>query len=230
MEIRAAEPGDVDGAIALHDAHRAVLGGHAGRVDAQAGVAAPFRAAERSPRWTPARWSAWATTALIAGSDPLDGQLRVLVRPDHRGRGIGAKLLEATHEDLRAAGATTRAGVRRSGDGRVGGAVGLPADPAGALRGDRPAQGAGRPGRPDRRGAGAADRGRPAAALRGRSSCPAHQTGRREDHLTAVRRLARRDLAVAGHGARPQRGRAVRGPDRSRSRSATAIAPGSGRR
>jgi GNAT superfamily N-acetyltransferase len=49
----------------------------------------------------------WATTELIAGSEPLDGQLRLLVRPDHRGRGIGAKLLEATHEVLRSAGATS---------------------------------------------------------------------------------------------------------------------------
>ncbi|WP_433167243.1 GNAT family N-acetyltransferase [Kribbella sp. CA-247076] len=105
MEIRRAEPGDVDGAIALHDAHAPYL------VLTAAGMRRSL--AERVPgRGTFAALEAgevvgWASTALIAGSEPPDGQLRVLVRPDHRGRGIGAKLLAATHEELRSAGATT---------------------------------------------------------------------------------------------------------------------------
>ncbi|TDW24072.1 acetyltransferase (GNAT) family protein [Kribbella kalugense] len=49
----------------------------------------------------------WAQADLIGGSVPLDGELRLLVRPEYRGRGIGTKLLEATHADLRAAGATS---------------------------------------------------------------------------------------------------------------------------
>jgi GNAT superfamily N-acetyltransferase len=106
MEIRPAEPGDIEGAVALHDAHAPYL----------VVTATALRHRLESPavpgRGTFAAVDAgevvgWATTALIAGSDPLDGQLRVLVRPDHRGRGIGAKLLEATHEELRSAGATT---------------------------------------------------------------------------------------------------------------------------
>ncbi|TDD28444.1 GNAT family N-acetyltransferase [Kribbella turkmenica] len=106
MEIRRAEPGDVDSAIALHDAQAPYLALTAsslrreltaGRVPDR-GIFAAVEAGEVV---------GWASTALIAGSDPLDGQLGVLVRPDHRGRGIGTKLLEATHEELRSAGATS---------------------------------------------------------------------------------------------------------------------------
>jgi GNAT superfamily N-acetyltransferase len=106
MEIRAAESGDVDGAIALHDALAPYL------VVTRGAVARRLAAPAVPGRGTFAAVVAgevvgWATSALIAGSDPLDGQLRLLVRPDHRGRGIGAKLLEATHDDLRVAGATS---------------------------------------------------------------------------------------------------------------------------
>jgi GNAT superfamily N-acetyltransferase len=106
MEIRPAEPGDIEGAVALHDAHAPYLvvtsTAQRHRLESPAvpgrGTFAAVDAGEVV---------GWATTALIAGSDPLDGQLRVLVRPDCRGRGIGAKLLEATHEVLRLAGATS---------------------------------------------------------------------------------------------------------------------------
>ncbi|TCC50755.1 GNAT family N-acetyltransferase [Kribbella capetownensis] len=106
MEIRAAETGDVEGAIALHDALAPYL------VVTRTALTRRLQAPPELGLGTFAAVDAgevvgWASTALIAGSDPLDGQLRVLVRPDHRGRGIGAKLLEATHADLRAAGATS---------------------------------------------------------------------------------------------------------------------------
>ena len=106
MDIRRAEPGDVEGAIALHDEHAPYL------VVTASALRRGLMAAPVPGRGTFAALDAgevvgWASTGLIAGSDPLDGQLRVLVRPDHRGRGIGAKLLEATHEELRSAGATT---------------------------------------------------------------------------------------------------------------------------
>jgi GNAT superfamily N-acetyltransferase len=106
MEIRRAEPGDVEGAIALHQAHTPYL------VITASALRRGLGSAPVPGRGTFAAVDAgevvgWASTGLIAGSDPLDGQLRVLVRPDHRGRGIGAKLLEATHEELRSAGATS---------------------------------------------------------------------------------------------------------------------------
>jgi GNAT superfamily N-acetyltransferase len=104
MEIRPAEPGDIEGAVALHDAHAPYL------VVSATAQRHRLESAAVPGRGTFAAVDAgevvgWATSALIAGSDPLDGQLRVLVRPDYRGRGIGAKLLEATHEELRSAGA-----------------------------------------------------------------------------------------------------------------------------
>jgi GNAT superfamily N-acetyltransferase len=106
MEIRAAEPGDVDAAIALHDAlvpylviTRSSLTHRLAR-PAEPGCAT-FVAVDDGAL------VGWATTGLIGGSDPLDGELRLLVRPEYRGRGIGTKLLQAIHADLRAAGATT---------------------------------------------------------------------------------------------------------------------------
>ena len=106
MEIRPAESGDVEGAVALHDAIAPYLVVTRGALTRRlAAPAVPGRGTFAAV--DAGEVVAWATTALIAGSEPLDGQLRLLVRPDHRGRGIGAKLLEATHDDLRAAGATT---------------------------------------------------------------------------------------------------------------------------
>ncbi|MGZ0147562.1 GNAT family N-acetyltransferase [Kribbella sp. WER1] len=106
MEIRAAGPGDVDQAVALHDAlvpYLATTRGMLTRDLARPGV--PGRATYVA--LDGGELVGWATTGLIAGSDPLDGQLRLLVRPEHRRRGIGTQLLEATHANLRAAGATS---------------------------------------------------------------------------------------------------------------------------
>ncbi|WP_329475080.1 GNAT family N-acetyltransferase [Kribbella sp. NBC_01484] len=106
MEIRAAATGDVEGAIALHDALAPYLVVTRGAVTRR--LASPAVAGNGTFAAVDAgEVVGWATTELIAGSEPLDGQLRLLVRPDHRGRGIGSKLLEATHEDLRSAGATS---------------------------------------------------------------------------------------------------------------------------
>ncbi|MFG1905516.1 GNAT family N-acetyltransferase [Kribbella sp. NPDC048928] len=106
MEIRAAEPGDVDQAVALHTALVPYLVVTRGWLVQRLGRPA-----------TPGRGTfvavddgelvGWATNGLIGGSDPLDGELRVLVAPDHRQRGIGTQLLEATHASLKAGGATT---------------------------------------------------------------------------------------------------------------------------
>jgi GNAT superfamily N-acetyltransferase len=106
MEIRAAEPGDVDGALVLHDTLAPYL------VATRGSLTRPLAVPGRPGHGTFAAVDGgevvgWATSRLIAGSDPLDGDLRLLVRPDHRDRGVGTKLLQATHESLRAAGATT---------------------------------------------------------------------------------------------------------------------------
>jgi GNAT superfamily N-acetyltransferase len=106
MEIRAAEPGDVEAAVALHDALVPYL------VITRSALARRLARPARAGRGVLAALDhgelvGWATAGLIGGSVPLDGELRLLVRPEYSGRGIGTKLLEATHADLRAAGATS---------------------------------------------------------------------------------------------------------------------------
>ncbi len=106
MEIRAAVPGDVDAAVAMHDAlvpylviTRSVLTRRLA-MPADAGRGS-FVAVDEGGL------VGWASSGLIGGSDPLDGELRLLVRPEYRGQGIGARLLEEIHAGLRAAGATS---------------------------------------------------------------------------------------------------------------------------
>ncbi|QNE21502.1 GNAT family N-acetyltransferase [Kribbella qitaiheensis] len=107
MQIRPAELSDVESAIALHDALVPYL--------AYTSTALRHRLS-RDPVPGRATFAAfaddgelvgWAVTGVIPGSYPLDGELRVLVHPDHRGHGIGTKLLAATHEALQTAGATS---------------------------------------------------------------------------------------------------------------------------
>jgi GNAT superfamily N-acetyltransferase len=106
MEIRPAEAADVEGALALHEAHAPYLAVTRDALTRRA-AAPPGPGTGTFAAVDAGEVVGWATTALISGSDPLDGQLRILVRPDHRGQGIGTQLLEATHENLRAAGATS---------------------------------------------------------------------------------------------------------------------------
>ncbi|TDO69054.1 putative N-acetyltransferase YhbS [Kribbella sp. VKM Ac-2571] len=106
MEIRAAGPGDVDAAVAMHDAlvpylviTRSAL---SRRLATPAGVGRGSFVAVDGDGLV-----GWASCGLIGGSDPLDGELRLLVRPEARGQGIGTRLLEKIHADLRSAGATS---------------------------------------------------------------------------------------------------------------------------
>jgi len=106
MEIRAADEGDLAGLLALHDQLAPYLVvTEVGLRDRLTTPPAPgqgtFIAVDDD------HVVGTATTGLIAGSDPLDGQLRVLVRPEYRGQGIGTRLVDAAHDVLRAAGATT---------------------------------------------------------------------------------------------------------------------------
>jgi GNAT superfamily N-acetyltransferase len=106
MEIRAAEPGDVDGAVALHDALVPYLVvTRNSLVRRLAGPTAPGRGTFAA--LDDGELVGWASCGLIGGSDPLGGELRLLVRPEARGQGIGTRLLEEIHADLRSAGATS---------------------------------------------------------------------------------------------------------------------------
>jgi len=106
MEIRAADVGDLPGALALHDQFAPY------QVVTEVGLR--HRLTSPSPPGQSAfaavdgdQVVGWVTTGLIAGSDPLGGQLRLLVRPGYRGQGLGTRLVEAAHDVLRSAGATT---------------------------------------------------------------------------------------------------------------------------
>ncbi|MFI5728645.1 GNAT family N-acetyltransferase [Kribbella sp. NPDC051587] len=106
MEIRAAEARDVDSALAFHDTIAPYL--VVTRTNLNGRLAAPPSAGE-------AMFAAvdgdevvgWGSAALTPGSDPLAGEVRILVRPDVRGRRLGAQLLDAVHAELRRAGATS---------------------------------------------------------------------------------------------------------------------------
>ncbi|MFC9692168.1 GNAT family N-acetyltransferase [Kribbella sp. NPDC056951] len=105
MEIRAAEAGDLSSALALHDTLVPYLVVTSTALNARLATPpapgrATFVAVDRG------EVVGWGVANLVAGSDPLDGEVRVLVRPDHQRRGLGTQLLEAVHDSLRAAGAT----------------------------------------------------------------------------------------------------------------------------
>lgn len=107
MEIRPAEPRDAESALRLHDRVApflgATLGGLRRRLSSvpRAPGAGTFVAADGD------EVVGWATTALIPGSDPVDGQLRLMVSVDHRGRGVGSELVAVAHERLKEGGAVT---------------------------------------------------------------------------------------------------------------------------
>jgi GNAT superfamily N-acetyltransferase len=106
MEIRPAVPDDAEPSVAMHDQLAPYL------VMSAAPLRRRLEGPEKPGRGTFAAVDdgelvGWASTALIAGSDPLDGQLRCLVRPEYRGQGIGTALLELAHQNLKAAGAVS---------------------------------------------------------------------------------------------------------------------------
>jgi GNAT superfamily N-acetyltransferase len=105
MVIRPAELGDLRAAVALHDELVPYL--VYTEADVRHRLTAPLRPGSGAfVAVVDGRLAGWASCGLIAGSEPLDGEYRLMVHPDYRGRGIGSELLEAVHEKLRAGGAT----------------------------------------------------------------------------------------------------------------------------
>jgi GNAT superfamily N-acetyltransferase len=104
MEIRAAGPEDVEAAAAMHDALVPYL------VVTRSALTRRLATPPGPGRGAFAALDdgdlvGWASAGLIGGSEPLDGELRLLVRPEYRGRGVETELLQVTHADLRAGGA-----------------------------------------------------------------------------------------------------------------------------
>jgi GNAT superfamily N-acetyltransferase len=107
MEIRPPVPADAESALVLHDlvAPFLAITGEGLRRRLVGGQSGPggtvFAAVENG------QVIGWLTTALISGSEPLDGQLRLMVHPDHRRHGVGTRLLEIAHGRLKEAGAVS---------------------------------------------------------------------------------------------------------------------------
>ncbi|MEV6287459.1 GNAT family N-acetyltransferase [Kribbella sp. NPDC051770] len=107
MEIRPPQLGDAESALALHLLVAPFLATTASALRRRLSTlrnepgSAVFAALDGD------QVVGWTSTGLIDGSDPLDGQLRLIVHPEHRGRGAGTALLELAHENLKAGGAVT---------------------------------------------------------------------------------------------------------------------------
>jgi GNAT superfamily N-acetyltransferase len=105
MEIRPAVPDDAAAAAALYEivepwsvtTAELMRGGLEKEAGSQARAA--FAAVEGD------QLIGWARCALIPGSNPVSGQLRVMVHPQYRSLGAGTALVESTHAHLKAAGA-----------------------------------------------------------------------------------------------------------------------------
>ncbi|TDU87774.1 acetyltransferase (GNAT) family protein [Kribbella voronezhensis] len=105
MVIRPAELGDLEAAVALHDELVPYL--VYTEADLRHRLTAPKRPGSGSfVAVSAGRLVGWASCGLIAGSEPLDGEHRLMVHPDYCGQGLGTELLDAVHAELRAGGAT----------------------------------------------------------------------------------------------------------------------------
>ncbi|GAA1599726.1 GNAT family N-acetyltransferase [Kribbella sancticallisti] len=105
MEIRPAVLEDAEPAAALYELIEPYLVTSARGLRAAISQAGDSRARVCLTAVEDGELVGWSSAALIAGSDPVSAVLRVLVHPDHRGRGAGTGLLDATHAHLKEAGA-----------------------------------------------------------------------------------------------------------------------------
>ncbi|WP_328321081.1 GNAT family N-acetyltransferase [Kribbella sp. NBC_00382] len=105
MEIRPAVPDDADAVMVLYDL---LEPWSVTTVEVmRAGIARDAGSASRTrlAAFDGDRLIGWSSSVLTAGSDPVSGELRVMVHPEFRGRGAGTGLLDLAHERLKAAGA-----------------------------------------------------------------------------------------------------------------------------
>jgi GNAT superfamily N-acetyltransferase len=107
MEIRPAQLGDAASALALHDLVAPFLATTGSSLRRRLSIPTDGPGAGVFAAVDGEQVIGWTSTGLIAGSDPLDGQLRLIVHPEYRGRGVGTALLEAAHERLKEGGAVT---------------------------------------------------------------------------------------------------------------------------
>jgi GNAT superfamily N-acetyltransferase len=105
MEIRPAVVDDAEAAAALVELMEPYLVTSAGGLRSDLGEVADSRARAWFAAVENGELVGWSSSALIAGSDPVGGVMRVLVNPRYAGRGAGTGLVEVTHEHLKNAGA-----------------------------------------------------------------------------------------------------------------------------
>jgi GNAT superfamily N-acetyltransferase len=107
MELRPAVPEDADAAVTLYQLVEPWSVTTADTL--RAGIE---RHADSRTRTTIAaiedgRLIGWSSSLLTPGSNPVSGELRVMVDPRYCGRGAGTGLVELAHERLKAAGAVS---------------------------------------------------------------------------------------------------------------------------
>lgn len=107
MEIRPAIPDDAEAAIALYDLVEPWSVGTADLLRAGIERGPGSQARAMFAAFEDDRLVGWGTSALIAGSNPVSAQLRVMVHPQYRDRGAGTALVEISHQHLKRAGAVS---------------------------------------------------------------------------------------------------------------------------
>lgn len=105
MEIRPAVPEDAESAAALYELMEPWLVSSASGLRRSIGEPPDARARMWFAAVEDGQLVGWSAASLIAGSDPVSAVMRVLVSPQYQGRGAGTGLVEATHAQLKAAGA-----------------------------------------------------------------------------------------------------------------------------
>jgi GNAT superfamily N-acetyltransferase len=107
MEIRPPVPADAESALELHQLVAPFLATTGTGLRRRLAVPVAERGSGPLVAVDGEQVIGWLSSSVITGSDPLDGELKLIVHPEHRGAGVGTALLELAHERLKEAGATT---------------------------------------------------------------------------------------------------------------------------